>query len=477
MANLMSRLFTNRLFVTLCSALIILSGTYVAIRFAKGYRPTMNGDLRGTGLLAANSFPNGAQVYLNGKLTTATDTTMNLEPGSYDIEIKKDGYTPWKKTIKIEKELVTQTNALLFPTAPGLTPLTYTGATTITPSPDGQRLLYFVASASAQAKNGLYVMDLTDSVLSFQRGAHQIAQEIKGIDLQKAEYVWSPDSTQLLLSYDGKHLILDPNKLNNLNELTDVGYKLPRIFSEWEEEMYKRERVVLAKFPERMQQIATQSAINVYISPDDDRMMYTASTTIMLEDSILPQVQAANSQPQERELKAGGVYVYDRKEDRNFRIGTQQPENIPVVAPVAIKKTTVKKKVTPPIIEQVLVGKKSLAIDLYSNKPLSLTSSPSAFVSMQGKTLDETIKNFHAYYSSLHTHGIQWLPDSKHILLAKPDVVTVKEYDSTNEIVLYSGPFSEHFVYPWPNGSKLVMLTRLRQEQDSPLNLYAVTLK
>lgn len=477
MSNLMYRLFTNRLFITLCSAVIIFGGTYVAIRFAKGYRPTLNGDLKGTGLLAANSFPNGAQVYLNGKLTTATDTTMNLEPGSYEVEIKKDGFTPWKKMLTIEKELVTQTNALLFPTAPGLTPLTYTGATTVTPSPDGQRLLFYVASASAQAKNGLYVMDLTDSVLSFQRGAHQIAQETKGIDLQKAEYVWSPDSTQLLLSFDGKHLMLDPGKLNNLTELTDVGYKLPRILSEWEEELYKRERVVHAKFPDRIQQIATESALNVYVSPDDERMMYTATAALTLEDNLIPPVPAANSQPQERELIPGGIYVYDRKEDRNFHIGTQQPENIPVIAPVVTKKTTVKKKVVQPIVEQRLVGKKSLAIDLYSNKTLSLSASPSAFVSMQGKTLDETLKNFHAYYSSLYTHGIQWMPDSKHVLLAKPDVVTIKEYDSTNEIVLYSGPFSEHFVYPWPNGSKLVMLTRLRQEQDSPLNLYAITLK
>jgi len=476
MANLLYRLLTNRLFVTLCSAVIILSGTYIAIQFAKGYRPTLNGDLRSTGLLAVNSFPNGAHVYINGKLTTATDTTMNLEPGTYEVEITKDGFTPWKKTLTIEKELVTQTNALLFPSAPGLTPLTYTGATTITPSPDGQRLLFFVASASAQTKNGLYVMDLTDSVLAFQRGAHQIAQETKGIDLQKAQYVWSPDGSQILLSYEGKNLILDPNKMNKLSEISDVSYKLPRMFSEWEEELYKRERSVLIKFPERIQEIATQSAVNVYVSPDDERMMYTATTPLNLEDNLIPPVPAASSQSQERTLQAGGMYVYDRKEDRNFRIGTQEPEIIPVVASVSAKKSTTKKKIAP-VFERRIVGKQSLARDLYSNKTMTLTASPSAFISMQGATLHDTIQTFHTYYSSLYTHGIQWMPDSKHVLLAHPDVVTIKEYDSTNETVLYNGPFSEHFVYPWPNGSKLVLLTRLRQEQDSPLNLYAITLK
>ena len=327
LSKTLTKLFKNSLFVTLCSAMVIIGGTYVVIQLAKGYRPTVNGNLQGTGLLAANSIPNGAQVYLNGKLVTATDTTLNLEPGEYVIEIKKDGFSTWKKVLKIEKELVTQTNVVLFPAVPGLTPLTYTGAINVSPSPDGQKLVFYVASASAQTKNGLYVLDLTDSLLSLQRGPRQISQEARGFDLSLANMIWSPDSSQILLSFEGKNVILDPNKMNAPTELQDVSYKLPRLFSEWEEELYKRERTSLAKFPNEIQQIATESAINVYFSPDQERMVYTATISATLPDNMLPSVPAANSQSQERTLQAGGVYVFDRKEDRNFRVGTDDLKN------------------------------------------------------------------------------------------------------------------------------------------------------
>jgi len=84
-------MFSKRLLITLISGSLLLAGTLIAIQFAKGYRFSRQGILQGTGLLAANSFPNGAQVYVNGKLSTATDNTLNLDPGEYDVEIKKDG--------------------------------------------------------------------------------------------------------------------------------------------------------------------------------------------------------------------------------------------------------------------------------------------------------------------------------------------------------------------------------------------------
>ena len=118
--------FNQRLIFTLLSASFIIGGTYVAIRYAKGQRPSSDGTVRETGLLVANSFPTAAQVYINDKLTTATDDTLNLDPGEYQVEIKKDGYIPWRKTLNLKKELVSQTNALLFPAVPSLTPISLT---------------------------------------------------------------------------------------------------------------------------------------------------------------------------------------------------------------------------------------------------------------------------------------------------------------------------------------------------------------
>ena len=144
---------------TLFSAIFVILGSIIAIRFAQGYRLSIQKRaVQGTGLLVSNSFPNGAQVFVSGKLVTATDDNIYLEPGQYEIEIIKDGYSSWRKQLNIESELVTQTNAQLFRLVPGLTPLTFTGVTYISPSPDGEKILFQTSSASARLKNGLYVL-------------------------------------------------------------------------------------------------------------------------------------------------------------------------------------------------------------------------------------------------------------------------------------------------------------------------------
>ena len=115
---------------TIVSAIIIICGTYIAIRWANGdFRLDRSADLVATetGLLHATSTPKGAEVYIDGKLTSITDNTIYLSPGTYEVEIKMDGYSSWKKNILIEKSLVSQTNANLFPYSPSLSSLTFTG--------------------------------------------------------------------------------------------------------------------------------------------------------------------------------------------------------------------------------------------------------------------------------------------------------------------------------------------------------------
>ena len=81
------------LFYTLFSTLIIVALTYLAINYAKGgYRITDTGLSPETGLLSANSFPSGAEVYINDKLVTATDDTLYLDPGEYQVRISQDGF-------------------------------------------------------------------------------------------------------------------------------------------------------------------------------------------------------------------------------------------------------------------------------------------------------------------------------------------------------------------------------------------------
>src|SRR5690348_10800921 len=95
-----------RVFYTAFSAIVILVGTLIAIQYAKGnFRYTQQGYVSTAGLLNANSFPTGAEVFIDDKLVTASDDTLYLEPKDYLVRIVKDGYSSWEKLLHIEPQL------------------------------------------------------------------------------------------------------------------------------------------------------------------------------------------------------------------------------------------------------------------------------------------------------------------------------------------------------------------------------------
>lgn len=441
----------SRLAYTLLSATIIIIGSYLAIQYAQGnYRITKEGFLPRSGLLSANSFPPGAQVFINDRLTTATDDTIYLEPGEYQVKIIKDGYSPWEKALTIKEELVTQTNAQLFPAAPSIVPLTFTGAENLLPSPDGRKIVYYTASASAQVKNGLYLLELSDNLVPFQKSSRQIAQDVPSLNLAEAKLIWSPDSTQLMLLTDTKEMVVDINQKADLASEPDITFKRKQVLSMWEEDMYLRDRQYLAEFPEEVIQIATQSAKNAYISPDKKRLMYTATNSATLPDNLVPPIPSTNTQEENRVLEPGIIYIYDREEDKNFQVALE-------------------------IGEEVKFPKKLLADDLFLKNPLEYESSPSAFQELQATNSAETAFKFNSYHSSLYINTLQWFADSKHLMFSNKGKIQIMEYDGANLTTIYSGPFTEKFLYPWPDGSRLVILTSF--SPDSPKNLYAIELK
>lgn len=441
-----------RVIYTLFSAVFIIMGTLISIQYAKGnIRLTNKGVIQNTGLLAANSFPTGAQVFVDGELATATDDTLYLEPGTYDIEIKKDGFSPWRKRLQLQKELVTQTNAQLFPVATSLIPLTFTGSSNMSPSPDGEKIIFHSASASSDMKNGLYVLEFNDNVLSFSKQARQIlTDKSKIFNFSNSQFIWSPDSTQIMILNPLKDVIAEVDKKVDVTTLPNIGKQKEQILSQWQEEMYLRERQFLGKFPEEIIKIATSSAKNIYISPDKKRLLYTATAKVDIPENLVPPIPSTNTQEEMRQLIPENIYVYDREEDKNFLVGKERESN---------------NKLT----------KINLAIDLFNKQAQTLEASPSAFTSLQGKTDEETADNFSKYHTSLYTHGLQWFTDSKHLTNVNDNKVYIKEYDNSNETVIYSGPLEDNFVYPWPNGSKLIISTSF--SSDTAPNLYAIELK
>lgn len=400
-----------RVLITLLGIIFIAATTVLTIKLAKGYRPSFKSKaLQGTGLLAANSVPRGASVFINDKLTTATDDTLNLPPGEYRVRISQDGYISWEKTLKLQAELVTQTGARLFPAVPDLKPITFSGALNPIASPDGQKLVFGVQNSTNEAKNGLYVLDLQDHQFSFGSDSpRQITRSQPKYDFTQAELAWTPDSSQILATLNpGKdnsiNVLLDQGGFNDTADLKDVTARLPLIFNEWDDYLDKQNHERLKELPDLVQEIATASAAKFSFSPDSEMLLYLAKAKATLPENLIPSLPSSSTQTETRALEPDNVYVYNLKEDKNF-----------LIAAVADP--------------------------------------------------DEAFKK------------IQWFPDSRHLVIVEDEKILIGDYDGTNRQVIYAGPFSGQFAFPWPNGNRLLILASLNGGSNLPPNLYAINLK
>lgn len=383
----------------------IIISTYFVIKFAKGYRPDFSSrTFLPSGLLVATSIPDGGQIFIDGKLTSATNTTISLSPDTYEVEIKKDGFSSWKKKIKIEKELVTKTDAWLFPTVPDLSALTFTGALSPVLSPNGQRIVYAVFGSDLE-KNGLWVLDLVELPFGISREPRQIVRSApKGRDFSKSTYQWSPDSKQILVTLKvGKteeNFLLDAGVFAPSTQLVDVSDRLTGIFLSWQGEEEARTRQKEMKIPPALLEIFKTSTKDILFSPDETKILYTATASAEIKEGLVLSIPAASTQPQERPIKPGRMYVYDIKEDRNFYI------------------------------------------------------------------MDE-IKSEEA--------KISWFPSSRHLFLVEKEKVTILEYDGTNRVIVYAGAFEDLASFPFPSGTKFLILTSI--SANTPPNFYAVNLR
>lgn len=299
---------------------LVLSATFVVIKFAKGYRiDLIKKAFVPNGILSANSNPVGANVLINGKLKTATNNSVSLPPGEYSVEIKKPGFMAWTKRMQIEKELVTFADAFLFPEVPDLKPLTFSGALNPKISPDNTHIVYSIPLPFPEA--GLWVIDLTDSLLVFSKDPRLIAKSASYLDLAKIQYTWSPDSQQVLVELaDKTKYLLNPYQMNSLTLLSDISQSLSQTQEEWQKEAELNDLARYKKVPMEMRAILKKSADQISFSPDNTKILYQATASAEILENLIPSILSSSTQKQERQLKPGQIYVYDIKEDRNFLI-------------------------------------------------------------------------------------------------------------------------------------------------------------
>lgn len=403
----------KKIIIYIATVLFLITGTIAIILYGKGYNFSF-GDgkigLLGTGLLAATSQPDGAGIYINNHLTSATNNTVSLFPGEYDIEIVKSGYFPWQKRIKIEKEVVSSAFALLIPSAPKLDNVTDIGVSSPVLDPTRTKIAYTVSTSQDPRKNGVYILDMSlRPILTLQSSSSQIADDT--IDnFSKSQLSWSPDAKELVAT-----IAATPNTTTtyllktNFNENPqDVTATLEAVNASWSEQKEKQDKSQLFGFKAKLQSLIKENFKILSWSEDETKILYTATASANLPLIINPPLIGANSTPQERQINKGPVYVYDIKEDKNFKILDFQPP--------------------------------------------------------------------HASQDFINGFPLNWFTDSKHLIYVADKKIIIMDYDGQNKITVYAGPFIDDYVFAWPDGSKILMLTDLGNPTISP-NLYTIGLK
>lgn len=315
-----------RLVFFILTLIIVGSLGVFATYYARGYKFDFKTfKFQPNGILILNSEPDGASIYINGELENATDANISISPGTYDVEIKKDGYFSWYKRLTIEKEVVTQATISLFKNAPSLSPTTYSGATNPVISPDSSKIIYSTLPAKdiGDDKVGLWALDTYSLPLGFNTSPKRITDG----DMTDATYIFSPDGSQVLLTVSEGIFLLDTGSFTSQNQRVNVASRKESILAEWNKEKGSSQESLTKSLPPELTDILARKSSGFVFSPDDNMILYTASAAATLPDNLIKALPGASTQPQERNIKAGRTYVYDIKEDRNFLI-TDKPVTI-----------------------------------------------------------------------------------------------------------------------------------------------------
>ncbi|HEX6977335.1 MAG TPA: PEGA domain-containing protein [Patescibacteria group bacterium] len=306
-----------RVLIFLSTLLVVGVVGLLASYYARGYRFDQTLKLNPSGLFVANSDPTGAQVFVNGELKTATNATINLAPGTYDVTLKKEGYLAWSKRMIIEKEIVTQIDVHLFRSASSLSAVTFSGAFNPQVSPDLSKVAYGVPTTADNAdRNGLWVLETINLPLGFNRDPRRITDG----DLTGATWKWSPDSREILLTTKAGVFLLDASTFTSQNQRVNIASSVSKTISDWNKKEEDKLTSLLGRLPDELDSVFARKAKDVVFSPDENKFLYTASDSANIPEGLIKALPGSSNQKETRDIKKDHMYVFDIKEDRNFEV-------------------------------------------------------------------------------------------------------------------------------------------------------------
>lgn len=315
-----------RVTVTIAVLLLIMATGIAAIFWARGFKPDFkNGKIERTGLIVATSIPTGAQVYLDDRLTSATNTNIAfLDPKTYKVRIEKDGYTVWEKQIEIKADLATEIKALLFPLAPEIKPLTTTGATNPTLSPDGGQIVYGVPGQ----RGGVYVISMADRPFPFRQEVRQLAQNRTARDFASASFLWSPDSKQIIARLQDEkgqitaNLLLDIEKTNQ--EPNDVTASMTATRESWQDQLDTQTQTLAIPVPDEIKAATAEAQTSLQFTVNSSQTEKSSSSVNREPITLNYYPTGLIFSPDEEKVlyldKNKRYHVYDLKVKKDFTL-------------------------------------------------------------------------------------------------------------------------------------------------------------
>lgn len=313
-------------FFTVC---IILLVSGIIIAYGRGYRfDAKQKSFGATGLISVTSDPTGATITVDAKKVGATNTTITIKPGWYTLGISKEGYQSWEKKIRVQGEVVVSAHAVLFPSNPSLSAITTGGIAHPVLSPDGSKLAFTMptspdATSGAELvdRGGVWILELIDKPLGLNRDAKQLLKATT-LDTTQATLTWSPDSKQLLIDIPTARgtasYLIDTDKFN---DYAKPLYEKQTTINNWHLQEQVKEKEKLLTLSPTFTAIATSSMNIISFSPDESKILYEATHGATIPTIIYPPLIGTNSTEDTRVIAPNTLYIYDRKEDKNYLIG------------------------------------------------------------------------------------------------------------------------------------------------------------
>lgn len=409
----------KQLLISLFIIAFLVIGTVGVILYGEGYRFLFKQgepQVTKTGILNITSDPTGAQIYINDapNPTTATNDSLNLTPGKYKVKVAKDGYTDWIKDFEIRKEEVATAEVRLFPKAPTLQSISTLGIDSVVVDPSGTKLAFKIASQSAK-RNGIYIVDMTSRsfpVLIGQSSSTQIADDTGNVAFSQAEISWSPDGKQILARVAASEAI-GTYYLLAADRLNEGPQDITATLQSVQE-LWNEQR------------LEKETALLKALKPNVQKFAQTNFKILSWspdESKILYQASASGQMP---------VFLTPRRIGNN---GLYERRDLTENA--------------------IYVYNMKEDLNTRVSEPMDALCDPQ----LPGCKIPFT-----------------WFPDANHLVYIHDKKIDIIEDDGANLTTLYAGPFIDNYVFPWPDGSKIVILTNLGNTAVPP-TLYTIGLK